>query len=388
MARRPQVSVHLDTTGVIALKEKEIGQILRAAYDIAGNGGRDMLAKTLKGSREKKILEHGMDKNPSYGAMQDMTVSEISRRVDWMIEHGYLDTVTSGRLPLICYTERGWEIVRETMVTELLKAIDRDVRLHRTDTAARLTKMPRDLILLLLDSMEVRCDISVLPFLDAWHDMEVKKVRARITEVKKKLQEKQKEKQTEKQPSPDGKIAVFFPGIGYTCDNPLLYYTRKICQAEGYTILEAPYGPLPQDAKKDREHLMETARTLLEHVDRNLQADFTGCRDILFVGKSIGTVIANEFMARRKIRVRSVCFTPLPWTFADAKGKGIVFHGSSDPWAEDTDSIRQEVKRVRQTLHIIQGANHSLETGDLMTDLQNLANVMRLTRQFILEKQA
>ena len=29
------------------------------------------------------------------------------------------------------------------------------------------------------------------------------------------------------------KIAVFFPGIGYTCDKPLLYYSAKLAAAKG-----------------------------------------------------------------------------------------------------------------------------------------------------------
>ena len=30
------------------------------------------------------------------------------------------------------------------------------------------------------------------------------------------------------------KVAVFFPGIGYHCDKPLLYYSRKLAQECGY----------------------------------------------------------------------------------------------------------------------------------------------------------
>ena len=30
------------------------------------------------------------------------------------------------------------------------------------------------------------------------------------------------------------KSAVFFPGIGYHCDKPLLYYSRKLAQECGY----------------------------------------------------------------------------------------------------------------------------------------------------------
>lgn len=30
------------------------------------------------------------------------------------------------------------------------------------------------------------------------------------------------------------KLAVFFPGIGYHCDKPLLYYSRKMAEQNGY----------------------------------------------------------------------------------------------------------------------------------------------------------
>ena len=36
------------------------------------------------------------------------------------------------------------------------------------------------------------------------------------------------------------KLAVFFPGIGYTVDKPLLYYSRKIAAEQGYAVEELP----------------------------------------------------------------------------------------------------------------------------------------------------
>ena len=30
------------------------------------------------------------------------------------------------------------------------------------------------------------------------------------------------------------KLAVFFPGIGYHCDKPLLYYSQKLAKECGY----------------------------------------------------------------------------------------------------------------------------------------------------------
>ena len=34
------------------------------------------------------------------------------------------------------------------------------------------------------------------------------------------------------------KLAVLFPGIGYHCDKPLLYYSKKCLSAYGYEIID------------------------------------------------------------------------------------------------------------------------------------------------------
>ena len=35
----------------------------------------------------------------------------------------------------------------------------------------------------------------------------------------------------------DKKIAVFFPGIGYTNEKPLMYYSRKLAAEHDYEVL-------------------------------------------------------------------------------------------------------------------------------------------------------
>ena len=37
------------------------------------------------------------------------------------------------------------------------------------------------------------------------------------------------------------KLAVLFPGIGYHCDKPLLYYSKKYLKVYGYEIIEVNY---------------------------------------------------------------------------------------------------------------------------------------------------
>ena len=54
-----QVNVTLDPKGITDLPYEEVRAILRGADDLIMRGGRALLAKVLKGSREKKLLEFG-----------------------------------------------------------------------------------------------------------------------------------------------------------------------------------------------------------------------------------------------------------------------------------------------------------------------------------------
>ena len=40
------------------------------------------------------------------------------------------------------------------------------------------------------------------------------------------------------------KLAVLFPGIGYHCDKPLLYYAAKLAKAAKYEVLPVSYTGL------------------------------------------------------------------------------------------------------------------------------------------------
>ena len=51
------------------------------------------------------------------------------------------------------------------------------------------------------------------------------------------------------------KLAVLFPGIGYTCDKPLLYYAEKLALAYGYEVKRVVYGNFPSGVKGDREKM-------------------------------------------------------------------------------------------------------------------------------------
>ena len=46
------------------------------------------------------------------------------------------------------------------------------------------------------------------------------------------------------------KAAVLFPGIGYSVDRPLLYYSGKMALSRGYEVIRVPYTGFPLTAVK------------------------------------------------------------------------------------------------------------------------------------------
>lgn len=68
MSRKKQrVGYHLAPKDVKNLPFEEIKAILRGADELIAVGGRSLLAKILKGSKDKKLLQYGLDKSPVYG---------------------------------------------------------------------------------------------------------------------------------------------------------------------------------------------------------------------------------------------------------------------------------------------------------------------------------
>lgn len=183
--------------------------------------------------------------------------------------------------------------------------------------------------------------------------------------------------------SDNKKIAVFFPGIGYNCDKPLLYFTKKIAMEMGYEIKDVPYTGFSADIKGDKSKMVEAFKNALSQAEMLLvDVDWYKKNDILFVSKSLGTVVAAVFAKKRRLKTRNVFFTPIEETFEFGIDEGLVFHGTKDPLA-DTDIVRKGCDKEGVTLRLLENANHSLETGDVFNDIETISGIMWLVHEYI-----
>lgn len=182
-----RVPVVLDAGEIKDLPQEDIRMILRGADELISTGGRSMLAKILKGSKDKTIFKYKLNECPAYGYYQDMKLDDISKCIDWMIKEDYLRIEYDYRLPLLVFSEKGWQIEKETFAQELYQRMCLDVEEKKARVIFEMKEVNRQVVMCVLDKIEKEGTEEFLPYLEAWKMLEVKKVAARIAEVENKI---------------------------------------------------------------------------------------------------------------------------------------------------------------------------------------------------------
>ena len=178
------------------------------------------------------------------------------------------------------------------------------------------------------------------------------------------------------------KLAIILPGMGYHKDKPLLYYSTRLAQSLGYEIKHLEYLGLPPKVL-DTETLKIAGEAAYTSSQAQLSlVDFSQYADVLFIGKSIGTVVSARYLKEHEVKARQIWYTPVEETFSYQSTGALAFIGEADP-ASDLNVIRQLAHIFHIDLHTYPDCNHSLETRDVDTNLANIREVMRLTAAYI-----
>jgi superfamily II DNA helicase RecQ len=179
-----RVRYQLDSKDVKSISRNDLIAILRAADSLIMSGGRQMLSKILKGSKDKKLLELELDDCPFYGYFNKLTLPNILARIDWTIKNGYLEIEYNFRLPFLVYTEAGWQIEKDTYSSELLDTLSKMADNPVTGMDLSFLKdRNRKMILMLLDKVNDTNDPKFIPVLECWKQVDYKKIQQRIDEV-------------------------------------------------------------------------------------------------------------------------------------------------------------------------------------------------------------
>ena len=185
------------------------------------------------------------------------------------------------------------------------------------------------------------------------------------------------------------KIAVFFPGLGYHNDKPLLYYSRKIVISNEYQPINIVYNNIPKVVVGDENSIKSCFEILYLQAKEQLdKINFKEYNNIIFISKSIGTIIAKEYSIKNNIKAHHILYTPLSYTFKvmnkdyEKNVNSIAFTGTKDQWVK-LNVVEIGCKEFSIPLYKYENANHSIETGNTLKDIEYLTNVMSVSEKFI-----
>lgn len=186
-------------------------------------------------------------------------------------------------------------------------------------------------------------------------------------------------------------LAILLPGLGYTCDNPLLHYTAKTLLNHGADVIRVEYGynRIPEFAK-------EPKAAQLEWLYQDVKAAFETLivqkpyQKFTLTGKSLGTLAMRFLLQEFKQLSLAKCIwlTPilsdeaLRLHLQKATQPGLVAIGSADPLCRP-DWIDEISDHSKPGIMMIDGADHSLEQEDVLRSISDLSRLMETINRFL-----
>jgi len=187
------------------------------------------------------------------------------------------------------------------------------------------------------------------------------------------------------------RLGVVFPGLGYNCDMPLLYYPTKLLVERGADVLQLrPDYNVPEFLSLSGE---ERARRAFADATAALQATLAEHRyqHVTLVGKSIGTMalahlVATEAQLAGAVTVWLTPLLRIPQVAEAAskfRGPALYVAGTADP-NFDADAMTRVQEAAGAEALIVQGADHSMEIrGDLLRSVAILQQIVQAIAGFL-----
>ena len=174
------------------------------------------------------------------------------------------------------------------------------------------------------------------------------------------------------------KLIVVFPGRNYSVDMPLLYYANFKYEVRGYESIKVDYSRAYKEGQTFDEYMERAKKMVWDELSR---VDFSLYRDVVFVSKSMGTVIAGWLEEQLGMKVRHIYLTPLKETLPYMTQKQEIIHvlaGTRDKFL-DAAVLREHCEKEMIRLEQIEGVGHSLEMwGSMESNIDILKRVVEL----------
>ena len=188
-----------------------------------------------------------------------------------------------------------------------------------------------------------------------------------------------------RQPKPSGKLGLILPGLRYTCDMPLLYFTTEVLFEKGFDVLQLWADYTTADFQELSQ--AEQSRCLLEDSSAllNVGVQTSSYENLIIGGKSIGTLSMTlllnhdqDLLSRTTIWLTPLLYMqPVAQVLQELRGPAFIAGSDADP-TFDMEVLSQILETPHISTMVVKGGDHSLEIpGDAHRSLQELSNVAK-----------
>ena len=193
------------------------------------------------------------------------------------------------------------------------------------------------------------------------------------------------------QQAPAREIALVLPGVGYTCQMPLLYYPTRLLLSRGTDVVWVEYN---YSRRPDYQSLSDAEQKEWLFADATaayqVALEQRSYSQMMLVGKSLGTLAMSHLLGTipQPVPIKAIWLTPLlrndrVRTQIQNGPRGLVVIGSAD-YHYDPAYLAEIQSKGNCEAVVVKGADHGMEVGDdVWQSLQALEQVLRAIEQFV-----
>lgn len=177
----------------------------------------------------------------------------------------------------------------------------------------------------------------------------------------------------------NSKLVVLFPGKNFPCDKPILHFAGTSALQSGFDLMILEYGY--QAARTDLD--VNELQRVIEDSHESVQRIISKYKQVVFVSKSIGTIVAGEVHGKLEIPIKHLFLTPIKDTIHYInKFNGLVVYGTKDEMFNKEHANQINIDNVREVIEI-PNANHGLETNNVEESIEILSKLVRIYMEFL-----
>lgn len=176
------------------------------------------------------------------------------------------------------------------------------------------------------------------------------------------------------------KLCVVFPGRRYSTDRSMLYYPSRMIEDKGYEMFYLDYDiQMNKEDPRTLEQCFEEC--YLKSVEALKQIDLASYEKIIFLSKSIGTVVSGKIKEENpSMDITQVMITPINMTLPYITKNDLVIATDHDRYLPDAEVSLSGFNNA----YIFPNVTHSFEAkGDYNLTLRMLGSALGVIEKYL-----